>query len=337
MLAGSSPAIEYWYCMDADKGGFKMAEPSIVDFKKTYHRQNQFKKIFYSQKTAPYLFVLPFLLSFLLFFLYPIISTVIMSFQRIDGPGDVVFIGFQNYKNLLNPHFFNAVWLTTRYTFWTILVLVPLPLLLAVLLNNKSTIGKNFFRSAFFMPALTSVIVAGLFFRLAFGEQETTLVNSMLGIFGVQPNVWLQDADSSMFVMVLLCTWRWMGVNIIYFLSGLQGIPEELYEAAAIDGASDFQQFFHITLPCLKPVIIYVITISVYGGYSMFAESFALWNGPRSPGEIGMTIVNYIYQEGFNNNNLGFGSAIGIALFAIVMAVNLMQLSTSGFFKKEVN
>lgn len=317
------------------EGGVKVADPSVIGLGKPYNRRSRLRQIFSSQKTAPYVFVLPFILSFLVFFLYPIISTVIMSFQRIDGPEDVTFIGFQNYKNLLNPHFLNAVWLTTRYTFWTILVLVPLPLVLAIFLNKKTTIGKNFFRSAFFMPALTSVIVAGLFFRLAFGEQQTTLVNSMLGVFGIKPTIWLQDADASMFVMVLLCTWRWMGVNIIYFLSGLQGIPEELYEAAAIDGASEFEQFLHITLPSLKPVIMYVVTISVYGGYSMFAESFALWNGPRSPGEIGMTIVNYIYQEGFNNNNLGFGSAIGIALFAIVMAVNLLQLFSSGFFKKE--
>lgn len=295
------------------------------------------KKIFASQQAAPYLFVLPFLLSVLVFFLYPILSTVMMSFQRIDGPGDVTYIGLKNYQNLLNPHFINAVWVTTKYTFWTIVVLIPLPLVLAVFLNNKTTLGRNYFRSAFFMPALTSVIVAGLFFRLSFGEQETALVNSILGMVGIKPSVWLQDADKSMFVLVILATWRWMGVNIIYFLSGLQGISTELYESAAIDGANKLEQFWHITLPGLKPVILYVTTISIYGGYSMFAESFALWGSARSPGEIGMTIVCYLYQEGFNNNNLGLGSAIGIALLFIVMAVSLVQLWASGFFKKEAN
>jgi arabinosaccharide transport system permease protein len=295
----------------------------------------QKSNILNSKKVVPYIFVLPFIISFLLFFLYPIISTVIMSFQKILGPGDVQFIGLKNYSNLFNKHFLNALTVTTRYTFWTILILIPLPIILAVLLNSKLTIGKNFFRASLFIPALTSVIVAGLFFRLAFGEQETTLVNLILGRFGVKPTVWLQGKHTGMFVMVLLCTWRWLGVNIIYFLSGLQSIPSELYESASIDGANEFQKFKNITLPGLKPVIVYVLTISVYGGYSMFSESFALWSGPRSPGEIGMTIVNYIYQQGFNQNDLGFGSAIGITLLLLVMVVNIIQLTATGFFKKE--
>lgn len=288
-----------------------------------------------SKKVAPYLFVMPFIISFLLFFLYPIISTVMMSFQKILGPGDVKFIGLKNYSNLFNAHFLNALWVTTRYTFWTILILIPLPMIIAVLLNSKLTIGKNLFRASLFIPALTSVIVAGLFFRLAFGEQPSTLVNLIIGKFGVKPIVWLQGKHTGMFVMVVLCTWRWLGVNIIYFLSGLQSIPSELYESAAIDGANEFQKFKGITLPGLKPVMIYVLTISVYGGYSMFSESFALWSGPRSPGEIGMTIVNYIYQQGFNQNDLGFGSAIGITLLILVMTVNIIQLTATGFFKKE--
>ena len=259
-----------------------------------------------------------------------------MSFQEIQGPYDVKFIGFDNYKNLFNGHFFNALTVTTRYTFWTILVLIPLPMLLAIFLNNKELKSRNFFRSAFFIPALTSVIIAGLFFRLAFGEQETTLVNYVLGkLLGVAPVVWLQGKHTAMFVMVVLCTWRWLGVNIIYFLSGMQAIPPELYESASIDGASAFQKLKSITIPGLKPVIIYVLTISIYGGYSMFAESFAIFSGPRSPGEIGMTLVNYIYQEGFNNNDLGFGSTVGITLLLIVMLINILQLSVMGFFKKE--
>ncbi len=297
--------------------------------------QKSFWQRVFSQKTAPYWFVSPFIISFLVFFLYPIFSTVLMSLERIDGPGSVTFIGLQNYQNLLNPHFFNAIWITTKYTFWTIAVLIPLPLLFAIALNKKDLPFRNVFRSAFFMPALTSVIVAGLFFRLAFGEQDTTLVNALLGGFGIQPKVWLQNSNTAMFVMVLLCTWRWLGINIIYFLSGLQSVPEELYEAAAMDGANVWQRFWNVTVPCLKPVIIFVVTISVYGGYSMFAESFALFNGARSPGEIGTTIVTYLYQEGFNNNDLGMGSAIGIGLFVLVMAVNIIQLWLSGFFKKE--
>ncbi len=305
---------------------------------KTSDPELQLKKnkrlILRRQRIAPYIFVLPFILSFSIFFLYPIISTVIMSFQEILGPQDIKFIGLKNYKTMINVHFFNALSVTTRYTFWTILVLVPIPMVLAVFLNRQRTIGRNFFRSAFFVPALTSVIVAGLFFRLAFGEQDTTLVNMLLGVFGVEKRAWLQQRQTAMLVMVILCTWRWLGVNIVYFLSGLQSIPAELYESASIDGANEWQKLLKITVPGLQPVIIYVVTISVYGGYAMFAESYILF-GARSPGDMGLTLVSLIYQKGFFENNFGIGSALGITLLFIVMVVNILQLTVTGFFKKE--
>jgi arabinosaccharide transport system permease protein len=178
-----------------------------------------------AQATAPYLFILPFLLTFLLFFLYPLISSFLMSFQQILGFSDVSFIGFKNYQKLLNSNYYTAIKNSLRYTFWTILVLIPLPLVLAVLLNSKLTQARMFFRSAFFMPALTSVIVAGMFFRFAFGSQETTFVNAILGIFGIPPRKCLMESSTGMFALVVLCTWRWLGVNIVYFLSGLQNIP----------------------------------------------------------------------------------------------------------------
>ena len=287
-----------------------------------------------SVKVVPYIFVLPFILTFLIFFLYPMISALIMSFQDIAGFGDVTFVGFKNYRNLLNPHYYNALRISFLYTFFTIAILIPLPLVLAVLLNEKLLKGRNFFRSALFMPALTSVIVGGMFFRFAFGTQPTALFNQLIGLFGMEPITWLQGKWTGMLAMVVLCVWRWTGVNIVYFLAGLQAIPRELYESAEIDGANSTQKFFHITIPSLKPVIIFVITISVFGGFSMFAESFAYWTS-RSPGDIGLTLVAYIYQTGFNYNNFGFASAIGITLLIIIMTVNLIQLNIFGFFKKD--
>ena len=233
----------------------------------------------------------------------------------------------------MNPHYYNALRVSFTYTFLTIAILIPLPLVLAVLLNNKNLPGRNIFRSALFMPALTSVIVGGMFFRFAFGTQPTALFNHIIGWFGLEPAVWLQGKWTGMLAMVVLCVWRWTGVNIVYFLAGLQGIPNELYESADIDGANGLQKFFHITVPSLKPVIIFVTTISVFGGFSMFAESFAYWTS-RSPGDIGLTLVAYIYQTGFNYNNFGFASAIGITLLAIIMTVNLIQLKIFGFFKE---
>jgi quercetin dioxygenase-like cupin family protein len=154
-----------------------------------------------SEKVMPYIFVLPFIITFLVFFLYPIISALIMSFQDIKGPGDVTFIGLQNYRNLLNPHFYTALRVSFTYTFWTIAILIILPLILAVLLNNKLLRGRNIFRSALFMPALTSVIVAGMFFRYAFGGQATAIANQIRGIFGLGPITWLQGRSTGMIAM----------------------------------------------------------------------------------------------------------------------------------------
>ena len=184
------------------------------------------------------------------------------------------------------------------------------------------------------MPALTSVVVAGMFFRFAFGSQESTFLNAILGVFGIPARKWLMESGTGMFALVVLCTWRWLGVNIVYFLSGLQNISPELYESAKVDGANMVQRFFHITVPCLKPVIIYVVTISVYGGLSMFVESFTYWTA-RSPGDIGLTLVGYIYSAGFTNNDFGFASAIGVTLILIILIITAFQLTLFGFFRKE--
>ncbi|MFC0213651.1 carbohydrate ABC transporter permease [Paenibacillus chartarius] len=292
------------------------------------------KTLLYDRRVAPYVFVLPFVLSFLIFFAYPVVSTIIMSFQEVL-PGQTRFIGFENYKNLWSDSFFTALLNSSRYTFWTIVVLIPLPLLLAVFLNSKRMIWSSFFRSTLFIPSLTSVVVAGTIFRLVFGQLDEAVMNSLRHAVGLPTVNWLASSSLSMFVLIVLASWRFVGVNLIYFLSALQNIPSELYEAAEIDGANTLNKFFRVTLPLLKPVTIYVITISIYGGYSMFTESFMLWSGNRSPNDIGLTMIGLLYREGIEKNNLGLGSAIGIMLLLITMVINVIQLKSFGLFKKE--
>ena len=264
---------------------------------------------------------------------YPIASSMVMSFQDIV-PGSETFAGLKNYRALNNSHFFAAVSNSLEYTFWTLVVLIPLPLVLAVWLNAKYMVAKNFFRSALFIPSLTSIVVGGAIFRLVFGELPAAPMNSLLSLFGKEPVNWMGGAATGMFLMVTLATWRWVGVNIVYFLSGLQSIPQELYEAAEIDGAGPLQKFLRITVPLLKPVTVYVLTISIYGGLAMFTESYVFW-GVNSPNDIGLTIVGYLYKEGLVFFNLGFGAAIGITLLAGVLAINLIQLTLSGQFRRE--
>jgi arabinosaccharide transport system permease protein len=159
-------------------------------------------------------------------------------------------------------------------------------------------------------------------------------MNRLMTAMGFQPVKWLSYAGPGNFVLILLTLWRWNGVNIVYYLSGLQSIPTDYYEAAQIDGASALQKFFHVTLPCIRPVLIYVITITVLGGFSMFTESVALWQ-QNNAGGVGRTIVGYMYMVGFKKNNLGLASAVGLTLLVLVVAVNLVQLVLMGFFRKE--
>ena len=285
-------------------------------------------------RIVPYVMIAPFVIYLLGVYLYPTISTIIMSFQRIDGPTQAEFIGLSNYNKLLTKNYIMALKTTALFTVWDVAILIPVPLLFAAMLASKDAPLPNFFKSLYFIPALTSIIVAGIVFRLAFGSLETSIANRFIGLFGAQPKMWLQFSGSSTFVLVLLTLWRWMGVNIVYFYSAIQSIPADLHEAGKIDGANTVQAFLHITLPSIRPTLIYVLTITVLGGFSMFTESVALWQ-QSNPGGIGRTIVGYMYMMGITKNNMGLASAIGITLLLLVFGVNMIQLLLMGFFKKE--
>lgn len=295
------------------------------------------KKLLYSQKAAPYLFILPFVLTFAIFWAFPLGRSVMMSTQDIL-PGQVENVGLENYERLMNDRLF---WLamknSLRYTVLTLLLLVPIPLFLAILVNSKigSQKVKSFFKSAMFVPALTSVVVAGIVFRLLFSESDTALMNQIIGVFGFEPVKWLKDDTTGLIVLLVVALWRWTGVNMMYFLAGLQSIATEFYEAADLDGASKWQQFRYVTLPNIKPTMTYVITISVFGGMSMFLESFMIYGGNNSPQNIGLTIVGYLYRQGIEKNDLGYASAVGVVLLVVILVINLTQLALSGTFKKE--
>lgn len=295
-----------------------------------------FKKFIYSQKVAPYVFVLPFVAVFVIFWAFPLLNSFGMSFQKTTLGQGSEWIGWANYEKMLgDATFLKAVGNSVVYMLLTLLILIPLPMLLAVLINSKSMWGREIFKSSLFFPALTSVVVAGTIFRLMFGEMEGSLINSILGFFGIEPVKFLKGQVTGFVALLALATWRWLGVNILYFLSGLKNIPDDYYEAASIDGASNFQKLTKITMPLLKPTTVYVVTISIYAGLAMFIESMMLWNGNNSPKNIGLTIVGYLYRQGIEKNNLGYAAAVGVVLLVIALAINLTQLAITGMFKKE--
>ncbi len=291
------------------------------------------KKLFYSQKLAPYVFVLPFALTVVIFWLFPIGNGVLLSFQDVLKDE---WVGLGNYQRLLSDKIFlKAVYNSAKYMVGTLVLLIPFPMLFATLLNSKLMKKPGFFKSIYFIPALTSVVVAGTIFRLMFGEMNTSLANQVIAAFGMSPIKWLKGEWTSYFALLLLACWRWTGVNILYFLAGLQSISTDIYEAASIDGASKWQQFVKISFPLVKPTTVYVLTISIYAGLSMFTESYMLWKGNNSPQNIGLTIVGYLYRQGIEKRAMGYACAVGLILLIIVMVVNLVQLKATGTFDKE--
>ena len=293
-----------------------------------------FKKIFYSQKAAPYVFVLPFILSLIIFWAYPLVSGIVMSFQDISF-GSRTFIGLSHYTKLAKDSFFRtAVLNSVEYMLLTLVLLIPPPLIMAVLIESRLTKAEGVWKVILYIPALTSVVISGMLFRMMFSEADGSQMNQLMTFLGKAPIPWLKAKGTAWVALLLLCMWRWTGVNMLYFVSGLKSIDTTLYESASIDGASSRQKFWYITLPLIKPTTIYVVTISVYAGLAMFLESFMLWNGNSSPKNIGLTIVGYLYKRGIEKNDLGYACAVGMVLMVIALAINVIQLAATGTFKK---
>lgn len=290
--------------------------------------------LLYNKNFAPYMFVAPFILSFLIFFLYPFIEIVWMSFMKMEGFKNAKFVGFDNYSRLFNYHFGNALLTNTIFTVCTVVISMTIPTLLAVAVNSKLLKFRNGFRASIFIPSLVSALIAGIAFRLMFSDMDSGLFNQILHLFGGESIAWNMGYWSGTLMMVTLTVWKSIGINMVYCLSALQTISKDVYESADIDGASGFHKFWKITLPLLKPTLIYIFTLTIIAGYRMFTESYVYWVD-TTPGDIGLTIVRYLYQMSFQRNDMGFGAAIGIVLLGIIMIINLIQLRGFGMFSKE--
>lgn len=290
------------------------------------------KKILYSQKLAPYVFCLPFVLSLLIFWAYPLVTGVIMSMQDVSFGGNT-FVGLAHYKKLMQDKFFiTAVKNSLDYMALTLILMIPFPLFLAVLLESRLTKAKGFWKVVMYVPALTSVVISGMLFRLMFSEGPTSQMNQLMVALGQAPIAWLKQKSTGWIALLLLCVWRWTGVNMLYYVSGLKAIDDSLYESADIDGANSLQKFWFITLPLIKPTTVYVTTISVFAGLAMFLESYMVWNGNGSPKNIGLTIVGYLYKRGIEKNEMGYACAVGVILMLIALVINFAQLFATGTF-----
>jgi len=275
------------------------------------------------------------MIVFLVFKVYPVILAIIMSFQNFQGVQSQEWVGLSNYQNVFQLVRFNqALTNTTVYTIGTLLILIPLPLVLAVLLDSGRVVQSTLFRTLIFLPALTSLVVAGTVFRLILAN-EGFLNLALNSLFGLPKMRWLDTADLALPSLILVATWRWTGINILYFNAGLVNISRELYEAAAIDGASPLQMFWRITLPLLRPTTLFVVVLSIIGGYQVFVEPFIIYLGGAGPGDGGLTMALLIYRTAFTSFNFGTAAAMGVILATIIFVFSLIQFRFFGVFNRE--
>ncbi len=271
-----------------------------------------------------YLAVSPFYLLFLIFGLFPIGFSIFLSFQDWDGIGDMHFVGLAQYQYLLtDTRFYNAVFNTFAIFVISTVPMLFFALVIAFLLHSNIRL-KGIYRVAFFIPNVTSMVAMALVFGSIFSD-SFGIVNSALTALNLESIPWLTSPWGMRVTIAVMVIWRWTGYNAIIFLAGLQAINTEVYEAAKIDGAGTWATFSRITVPLLRPVILFTVITSTIGGLGLFTEPQVLFGDSGGPAEAGMTIVLYQYNQAFTQLDFGYGSAIGWALFFIAGIVAIIN------------
>lgn len=276
-----------------------------------------------------WLFIIPsvILISALVF--YPMIQAFFTSLQTGIG-ANMEFAGLANYKRLLTDTTFRkALFNTFLYLIVQVPVMIILALIISTLLNDKKLKAKGFFRTAIFLPCITSLVAYSIVFKSLFANDG--FVNSMLMNMHLiqEPISWLTNTFFARFLIIFAITWRWTGYNMIFYLSGMQGIDESVYEAAAIDGATGFRKFVSITLPLLKPIILFTTISSTIGTLQLFDETMNITGGGPANGTI--TISQYIYNLLFKYQpNFGYAAAVSYVIVILIVILSVIQLIAGG-------
>ena len=278
---------------------------------------------------APWWFVAPALLVIAVFFFLPIVAALLISLTDFDiyalaDLANLRFVGFGNYLKLLQtPSFWQALGNTLYFVGAGVPLSIAASLGAALLLHSRLTRFKPFFRTALFAPVVTTLVAVAVIWRYLFNTRYG-LLNYALGGLGIDPIDWLGDPHWAMPAIILFAVWKNFGYNMIIFLAGLQSIPEELYEAARIDGASVWRQFASVTLPMLSPVVMLVGILTIAGYFQLFAEPYVMTQG--GPLQSTVSVLYFMYEEGFKWWNLGSASAVAFILFLLIFAVTALQL-----------
>lgn len=282
-----------------------------------------------NSQRAAWCFAGPALLVISVFFFLPVLAALVMSLTDFDiyalaDLHNLRFVGLRNYVELLQTPLF---WQALGNTLYFVVVGVPLSIAAslgaALLLHSRLTRFKGLFRTAFFAPVVTSLVAVAVIWRYLL-HTRYGMINHGLELLGISPVDWLNDPHWAMPAIILFALWKNFGYNMIIFLAGLQSIPEDLYEAAGLDGAGVWQQFRYITWPMLGPTLLMVSILSMSGYFQLFAEPYVMTQG--GPVQSTVSVLYFMYEQGFKWWNLGAASAVAFVLFAIMFCVTLLQL-----------
>ncbi|MEN9603322.1 MAG: hypothetical protein RL545_11 [Actinomycetota bacterium] len=273
-----------------------------------------------------YLFVAPFFVMFLIFGLAPIVYSTAIAFFNWDPVGEVKFIGIKNFQDLLVDDRF---WLALRNTL-EIWALSTFPQLigsigLAAILRHRFLKGATFWRTVLLVPNITSVLAVAIVFGQLFGR-DFGMINNIITFFGGQRVDFIENSFASHVAIAAMITWRWMGYNALIFLASMLAIPEELYESAALDGASAWKQFIYVTLPGLRNTITFVLIVGTIGGLQVFAEPLTLGGGfSGGSSRQFSTLTLFLYEQAFASYQWGYAAAVGILITVIVLIVSVIN------------
>jgi multiple sugar transport system permease protein len=273
---------------------------------------------------AGLLFILPAFVSLTVFLVGPILYAFWLSFQEFTfiNPDLSRFVGLDNYLRLFeDERFLKALWNTSIYSLGVVPVQVSIALLLALIVDSKIK-GKTFFRVSYFLPTVTSTVAVSVMFLNLF--KKDGVVNQVLGWFGIEGKSWMLDVDFALPSIMLMAVWTTVGQFMVIYLAGLQDIPKELYEAAEVDGAGPLRQFWHITLPLLKPTTFFIVVMSIIGTFQVFDQMYVVSKGEGGPLDATLTVVLYLYNMAFKEFKMGYASAIAFFLFFVILLLTLL-------------
>jgi multiple sugar transport system permease protein len=275
-----------------------------------------------------YVALLPALLIYFFVRIYPIFDTLRLSFYNWDLISPVKkFLGFGNYIELFRDSLFlEALKNTTVIALSTLFLSVPLGLLISVLINYlRDSKLSPIYETIYFLPVVISLVPAAIAWKWIFDARLGTL-NQILGIFGIKPKAWLFDPVLSIISVIILTTWQTLGYNMLIFNVGLKNVPKVYYEAATIDGADNFQKFFYITLPLIKPIVLYASVVSLIRSYNIYAQVFVLAADTQgAPGRLVRVLVYDIIENAFRHYRMGYAASEAMIFLLIVMGLTLIQ------------